>query len=342
MMRWRTFALAVVCLLVVAVAVGLPMVVGLRPFIGPKARRLTDRRFQSSPERIERGRYLVTSGRAPCVICHSPLETAGGELKVKEGMAFAGRTWEPDGVPFVTASNLTPDPETGVGRWTDDELARAIREGIGRDGRALFPTMPYEKFRSMSDEDVASVIVYLRSLKPIKNALAKSHVPFPLNRLINNVPRPIDGPLVPDLSTPEKRGEYIVTGAACADCHTPMDAHGTPVTGMDFAGGNTMLYGDWKSAAATNITPAVNGIPYYTEALFIEAFRTGRVRSRPLNDMMPTRYYRAMTDADLKDVFAYLKTLTPVDHYVDNSLPSSPCARCGLSHGGGERNAALP
>jgi mono/diheme cytochrome c family protein len=297
MMRWRTFALAVVCLLVVAVAVGLPMVVGLRPFIGPKARRLTDRRFQSSPERIERGRYLVTSGRAPCVICHSPLETAGGELKVKEGMAFAGRTWEPDGVPFVTASNLTPDPETGVGRWTDDELARAIREGIGRDGRALFPTMPYEKFRSMSDEDVASVIVYLRSLKPIRNALAKSHVPFPLNRLINNVPRPIDGPLVPDLSTPEKRGEYIVTGAA---------------------------------------------IPYYTEALFIEAFRTGRVRSRPLNDMMPTRYYRAMTDADLKDVFAYLKTLTPVDHYVDNSLPSSPCARCGLSHGGGERNAALP
>jgi mono/diheme cytochrome c family protein len=342
MMRWRTLVLVVVCLLALAVIIGVPMVVGIRPVIGPKARRLTDRRFQPSPERIERGRYLVTSGRTPCVICHSPLDTAGGELKVKEGMAFAGRNWAPDAVPFVTASNLTPDPETGIGRWTDDELARAIREGIGRDGRALFPIMPYEKFRSMSDEDVASVIVYLRSLKPIRNALATSHVPFPLNRLINNVPRPIEGPVVPDLSTPEKRGQYIATVAACADCHTPMDAHGARIGGIDFAGGNTMPYGEWKSAAAANITPAVNGIPYYTEALFIETFRTGKVRSRELNEMMPTRYYREMTDADLKDLYAYLKTLTPVDHYVDNSLPSSPCARCGLSHGGGERNAALP
>jgi hypothetical protein len=58
--------------------------------------------------------------------------------------------------------------------------------------------------------------------------------------------------------------------------------------------------------------------------------------------MMPTRYYRDMTDADLKDLFAYLKTLKPVDHYVDNSLPPTPCAGCGLTHGGGERNSALP
>ena len=64
----------------------------------------------------------------------------------------------------IVAPNLTPDPETGAGNWTDDQLARAIREGIGHDGRALFPMMPYTHFREMSDEDLASVIVYLRSL----------------------------------------------------------------------------------------------------------------------------------------------------------------------------------
>ena len=194
----------------------------------------------------------------------------------------------------------------------------------------------------MSDEDLASVIVYLRSLKPIKNPLAKSDVPFPVNRLINGLPRPIEGVVTADLSTPEKRGDYIATVAACADCHSPMDAQGARVPGLDFAGGNTILYGDWKSAAAANITQGVNGIPYYTEDLFIEAFRTGKVRSRALNGMMPTRYYREMTDADLKDLFAYLKTLTPVDHYVDNSLTPTPCAKCKLTHGGGERNGALP
>ena len=144
-------------------------------------------------------------------------------------MAFAGRTWVPDGRPFAaTAPNLTPDPETGIGRW-DRLLARRGRFARGsRDGRALFRSCR-TRFRSMSDEDVASVIVYLRSLKPIRNALAKSHLPFPLNRSIAtcHVHR---WAIVPDLSTPEKRGEYIATVAACADCHTPMDAHGTPLT----------------------------------------------------------------------------------------------------------------
>ena len=97
--------------------------------------------------------------------------TSGGGLKVVEGKAFAGRSFAPDGVPFLTAPNLTPDPETGIGTWTDDMLARAIREGISHDGRTLFPIMPYQKFRHLSDEDLASIVVYLRSLPPIRNPL---------------------------------------------------------------------------------------------------------------------------------------------------------------------------
>ena len=338
MKRWgKRLAIIAAALLVVAAA-GLPAMVGIRPFIGPKVRPLTDRHFEATPARLERGRYLVTSAETPCILCHSPLDPTGGELKVKDGMTLAGRNWKTDGAPFVTAPNLTPDPDTGIATWTDDQLARAIREGIGHDGRTLFPIMPYENYRYMSDEDLASIIVYLRSVKPVRNPLPKSEVPFPLNRLINSVPQPVDAPVTTDLSTPEKRGKYIATLAVCSDCHTPMDDKGQKIPGMELAVGQTMEYAGWKSAASANLTPSANGIPYYTEDLFIEAIRTGNVRSRHLNEMMPTRYFRNMTDQDLKDVFAYLKTLKPVDHYVDNSLPHTQCAKCGLKHGGGERN----
>lgn len=330
--------LGTVCAIVVIAGVGLPAVFGIRPFIGPKARPLTARTFERTPARLERGRYLVTSGQTPCMLCHSPIDVSAGELKVKDGMMLAGRNWEPDGVPFVTAPNLTPDPETGSGTWTDDQLARAIREGIGHDGRTLFPIMPYQRYREMSDEDLASIVVFLRSVPPVRNPLPPSKVPFPLNRLINGVPQPVEGPVTADLSTPERRGRYITQLAVCGDCHTPADAQGNVVAGMDFGGGTTLAFAGIKTVASANLTPAVNGIPYYTEALFIETIRTGKVRSRTLSPMMPTRYFRNFTDQDLKDVFAFLKTLTPVEHYVDNSLPPTKCARCGLTHGGGERN----
>jgi hypothetical protein len=124
----------------------------------------------------------------------------------------------------------------------------------------------------------------------------------------------------------------------CEDCHTPRDDKGNVRHDMPFAGGTPMPFANRKVISGANITPAVNGIPYYTEALFIETMRTGKVHSRPLDDMMPTAVFRNMTDGDLKDLFAYLKSLRPVVHYVDNSLPRTYCPKCGLVHGGGERN----
>src|SRR5215471_9247316 len=191
MKTWKKAVLAVVSLVFVLVAAGLPAVVGIRPFIGPRMRPLTNRTFEPTPDRLARGRYLVTSTEAPCILCHSPLDTGGGLFRIKEGMELAGRNWSAEDAPFATAPNLTPDRETGIGGWTDDQLARAIREGIGHDGRTLFPIMPYDHYRDMSDEDVASIIVYLRSVKPIRNPLPKSAVPFPLNRLIMSAPQPV-------------------------------------------------------------------------------------------------------------------------------------------------------
>lgn len=335
---WKKALFWTVGTLVVVMGVGLPATVGIRPFIGPRARPLTDRTFERTPERLARGRYLVTSAETPCMLCHSPLDTSAGTFKVQEGMELAGRNWAGEDAPFATAPNLTPDRETGIGDWSDDQLARAIREGIGHDGRTLFPIMPYDHYREMSDEDVASIVVYLRSLKPIRNPLPKSAVPFPLNRLIMGAPQPVLQPVVPDLSTPERRGKYIATLAVCNVCHTPMDDKGNRVAGMEFAGGLTLTIAGVPPAASANLTPSPNGIPYYTEALFLETIHTGKVRSRELSSRMPTRYFRNMTDQDLKDVFAYLKTLKPVDHYVDNSLPPTMCPKCGLKHGGGEKN----
>ena len=339
MTRWRKWLLSGFVILLVVLAVGVTATIGWTPFFGPKARPLTERRFEPSPARMERGEYLVKSVSG-CLFCHSELDTATRGLPLKAGRVGAGRSWASEGIEWLSTPNITSDRETGAGSWTDDTIARAIREGIGHDGRALFPIMPYGNYRKMSDEDLASVITYIRSLPAIRQVQQPNAIPFPVNRLINAAPQPIEGGTVapPDLSTPEKRGAYLTTLASCGDCHTPMDDRGQYVPEMDFAGGNTFRHEGREPRAAANITPGVNGIPYYTEELFLEVIRTGRVREREISDIMPWAHYRGMTDDDLKAIFAYLKTLKPIDHFVDNGLPPTMCGKCKLEHGGGQRN----
>ena len=338
MRRWKKFAFGALLALVVVMLAGISVTVGWRPFLGPDARPLTARRFEPSSARRERGEYLVRKV-AGCLYCHSELDPSAAGLSIRTGTEGMGRNWAPDGFPWITAPNITPDRETGAGAWSDDALARAIREGIGHDGRALFPLMPYENLKRMSDEDLAAVVVYLRALKPVQHELPPSDVPFPANRMINLVPEPIHGTVpAPDLRTAVGRGEYLTTLASCYDCHTPRDARGQYVEGLAFAGGNTLMYTGQKPAAAANLTPASNGIPYYHEDLFVEVMRTGRVRERKISDLMPWSMYRGMTDEDLKAIFAYLQTLQPVEHYVDNTLAPTACAVCSLDHGGGDQN----
>lgn len=339
--RWQKSVLAIVLVLAVVVVAAITATIGWRPIIGPKARPLTDRRFEPTPARLERGEYLVRNVAA-CLFCHSEIDTSKEGLPVAAGMAGAGRTITAENMPWLTAPNLTPDAETGAGTWTDDMIARAIREGIGHDGRALFPFMPYGNYRKMSDEDLAAVVTYIRSLPAVRRELPATAIPFPVSRLINSAPAPIDGSVAPpDMSTPEKRGEYLAAMASCTECHTPRDDKGQFLPGMTFAGGNILEYAGARAPrAAANLTPAPSGIPYYNEDLFLETIRTGRVRERQLSDVMPWGHYRGMTDEDLKAIFAYLKTLAPVDHYVDNAQPPTACARCNLQHGGGERNKA--
>ena len=328
----------ILVLLAVVLAAGVTFTIGWRPFIGPRARTTTVRTMERTPERLARGKYLAENVSG-CMFCHTPHDWASRGTVIGSASLGAGEEIPLKDLPGkIYAPNLTPDVETGAGSWTDDQLARAIREGVGHDGRALFNLMPYEHFRSMSDEDLAAVIVYLRALPPVRNAVAKTEMIFPVKYLMRNVPQPVTDPVAaPDLSTPLKRGAYMTNIAGCTDCHTPMDNHGQRLAGLDWAGGLT-LEGPWGRVASANLTSDASGIPYYDEKLFMDAIRTGQVRARVLNPIMPFAFYSGMTDQDLSAIFAYVHQLSPVRHRVDNSLPPTYCKVCKQAHGGGDQN----
>ena len=327
---------AVIATLAVILAVGITLTIGWRPFIGPRARALTTRKFESTPSRLARGEYL-TLHVTGCMDCHAEHDWTAHDAPVLPNTLGGGQDMNIlKGFPGkVYSRNITPDAETGAGSWSDDQLARAIREGVGHDGRALFPFMPYQGLRALSDEDLASIVVYLRSLPPVRKQLPPTDLIFPVKYLIRSAPQPLDAPVPdPDLSTPEKRGKYLVTIAGCADCHTPQDAHGQRMPGLDFGGG-FILDGPWGRVASANITPDASGID---GDIYMQAILTGYVNGRKLSQIMPWHTYRKMTGEDIAAIFAYLKTLKPIRHYVDNTQPPTYCKLCRQMHGDGNRN----
>jgi hypothetical protein len=344
--RWKVF-IAVILAIPLLLFAGAAVVVGKAfgrkavwqfiagTFLGTRARPLTNRAFQRTPARLERGKYLV-EGLTACFWCHSEHDA---ETRLPLAGNLGAGVNDPDFPrPIFTAlvfPNITPDPETGTGTWTDDMLARAIREGVGHDGRPLIPLMPYQSFRNLADEDLASIVVYLRSIPPIRNPLPKMKVKFPFSLLAKGIPEPLTTPVPqPDLSSPVKRGEYMTKIAECFACHEGEDRDGRL---HPFGGGHVFDDDPSGPVAAANLTPDPSGIAYYDEATFIRALRTGRVGARELK-VMPWRRFGKVSDEDLGAMFAYLRTVQPVKHRVDNTEPPTYCKVCGQRHGGGETN----
>src|SRR3984957_19484618 len=321
-----------ICLVVLCgvLAGAITFTIGWRPFIGPRKRAATSRQFERTPERLARGRYLV-QGLLGCESCHSPRDFTQHGAPLVARMELAGQQLAtvPDFPGTLVAPNLTPDPVTGSANWTDDQMARAIREGIRHDDSTLFPAMPYGEYKELSDEDLAAVVVYLRTLHPVRNSLPRTTVNFPVKYLVRSAPEPITAPVPgPDMSNPLARGKYMVS-VGCG-CHNVVD-------GLPFAGGDH-LAGPWGDVTSPNITPDPSGISYFPEATFLPAVHTGYVGARKLNSIMPFGDLRNLTDDDLKAIFAYMRTLTPVKHRVDNTLPPTYCKLCKHKHGGGEQN----
>jgi len=316
-------------LLVLLCSVAISFTIGWRPFLGPKKRATTNRQFERTQERLARGRYL-TQSLLGCESCHTPRDWSQHGAPMQEGKELVGQPLPLPGLPgSVVAPNLTPDSETGSASWTDDQIARAIREGIKHDESTIFPIMPYVNYRHLSDDDIAAVIVYLRSLPPVRNPLPNSNVKFPVNYLVRSAPDPLTEPVsAPNLADPVERGKYYVT-LGCG-CHNVVQK-------LPYGGGE-VLTGPWGSATSPNLTPDPSGIQYYTEATFTTALRTGYVGARKLNSIMPFGEFKNLSDEDLKAMYAYLRTLPPVKHRVDNTLPPTYCKLCKQKHGAGEQN----
>lgn len=298
----------------------------------PAQRPASPEKFASTPERLARGEYL-THHVTDCLGCHSDHLPRFG-FPVKPGTEGQG------GFPFgkelgvpgvVCAQNITPDPDTGLGRWSDGEIARAIREGVNREGEALFPMMPYPHLRELSDDDVKSIVVYLRTLRPIRNQTPPRKIDFPVNLLIKFAPKPVEGAVAaPDRNDSVAYGRYLSRIAGCYECHTPHDEKNQLVAERAFAGGWEMR-GPWGRNITSNLTPhSSTYIGQATRQEFIDRFRsfagmtaeTAPVPPPGRNTVMPWLAFARMTEEDLGAIYDYLRTVPPVENRV-NAFPDA-------------------
>ncbi|MFM8536077.1 MAG: c-type cytochrome [Acidimicrobiia bacterium] len=289
----------------------------------PKAAPPPVVKFDSSPERLARGKYLNDHVMG-CTTCHTQRDFTRFSGPVKAELTGAGG----DRFPLspgndLYAKNITP---AAIGSWTDGELLRAVTQGVSKDGTPLFPLMPYPHFGSLSEDDVHSVLAYVRTLKAIEFTPPPRTLGFPLNLIVRTIPAGQNTYTTrPSPQDKVAYGRYMTKEALCSDCHTPIDGQGTPLPGMDFAGGMEFTETGYRARSA-NITPdADTGIGSWTEPQFIDRFKAFETANtavlseaeRRQNTPMPMTAYAGMTREDLGAIYAYLRTVKPVINRVE-------------------------
>lgn len=309
----------VVVALVALVALGALALLGRFYLMLPNVRAAQNLTAPSSPEAIERGRYLVHHV-AGCVGCHSKVDTSKPGEPMVDGFVGAGRDFGTmEGFPgHVRAANITSDPETGIGSWSDGEIVRAMREGVSKDGRPLFPMMPYTTYaRSLSDEDALAIVAYLRTLAPIKNDPGRTTIDFPVSMFVRAAPKPVDKVAGPAPAQGLERGKWLLDVAMCRDCHDTMDARRNPIPGKSLAGGTPMPIEGKGLIYSANITSdPTTGIGAYSDEDLMRVLSEGIGKAgRPLYGM-PWPYYKGMTEADKRALIAALRTVPPVVNVV--------------------------
>jgi mono/diheme cytochrome c family protein len=257
-----------------------------------------------APGSVERGRYLV-EGVLACGNCHVQ--------RGPQGQPLADRGLS-GGMPFMEpgfqarAPNITPDPETGIGRWSDAELARAIREGIRPDKSVIGPPMPIAFYRSISDADLRDVVAYLRAQPPVKNVVARSKYEFPLPP---NYGPPLLNVVAPARSDRVAYGRYLADVAHCMECHTPRDK-GELVRSSWGAGGQ-VFKGPWGESLSRNLTSHETGLKSWSDLQVETAIRTGKDRDgQPYRPPMAFDHYRNINADDMNALIGYLRTLPPL------------------------------
>ena len=229
------------------------------------------------------------------------------------------------GLPGVIyGKNISSDKETGIGNWTDEEILRAMTQGINKAGDTLFPIMPYPHLNRVAKEDLLSIIAYIRTLKPVKNAIPARQLFMPIAMAY---PGPILQPTVdnntrPPETDPVKYGEYLVNLGDCGTCHSPLTPQGPDMKRM-FQGGYIFDLGTFKVVSA-NITPdSASGFGTWTEKAFIDKFRNNgsdaNVNRDPgkENTIMPWSLFSKMKTEDLKAIYAYLRTVPAATNKIE-------------------------
>jgi mono/diheme cytochrome c family protein len=258
---------------------------------------------------LERGAYLM-NGVAGCGNCHSPFGANGPiDPELSGGPAIV--------TPVFTAHppNITPDTETGIGTWTDQQIITAIRDGKRPDGTVIRPPMPVGLYRGISDTDVRAIVAYLRSVPAVHHQVPAADYRIP-------VPPGYGPPVgsVPEVPRTDRvaYGAYLGRMAHCLHCHTPLNSKGArDYDGMPGAGGLD-LTGPWGAAVSANITPdPETGIGGWTDRQIKQALTQGvRPDGSVLGLPMPVYYLRNVSDDDLDAIIAWLRTLRPIQHRV--------------------------
>jgi mono/diheme cytochrome c family protein len=259
----------------------------------------------SADELVERGRYLVDTV-AGCGNCHTPMGPNGPDTS-----RYLAGGFVIDMAPFrAVVPNITPDPATGIGTWSEADLARAIREGIRPDGSLIGPPMPYPLYHGIGDEDLAAIVAYLRTVPAVVNETEPSVYRIPLPPAWTD---PIASVAAPDPADQVAYGAYLAGPIGhCMECHTPMGEHGHPDLEHRLGAGGFPFDGPWGTSYAANITPA--GLGDWTDAEIERAIREGiHQDGRPLMPPMGFAYYKGISESDMAALIAYLRSLPPVE-----------------------------
>jgi mono/diheme cytochrome c family protein len=253
----------------------------------------------------ERGDYLV-NGVLTCGNCHTP-RGPGGAFAMDRQLSGGPQEWDTPTFK-VKGSNITPDRETGIGTWSDADIKRAIVDGVRPDGRQLAPIMPYGFYKVFTPGDLDAVVAYLRSVAPVGNKVQEPVYKGPLHA---DVPPGAEKPMTAaDLSDPVKRGFYQVTIGHCMECHSPrVNGRSDLVNGL--GKGGEEFKGPWGVSVSRNITShRENGIGAWSDAEIKRAITQGiRKDGTRLQPPMAYALYARMSERDLDDVVAYLRTV---------------------------------
>lgn len=278
---------------------------------------ITEMKIEVTPERLDRGQKIAGM---LCVHCHNGPDGNMTGRKLTDLPAAFGE---------IYSMNITHDPEIGIGKWTDGELVHFLRTGLRKNGKYAPSYMP--KFPLASDEDIKSLVVWLRSDDPIlkanKTEPEQSKPGFLTKFLCNMVPalKPLPLPKEPinqpDTANQLALGKYLANGLyGCFACHskdfaTNNDLEPEKSEGF-YAGGNTLIDLKGNKILSKNITPdAATGIGTYTEEEFINVMLNGK-RKNGKQIRYPMLPYTRLTEGEVKAMYAYLKTLPPISNQV--------------------------